>query len=136
MKRMSSSRPLLLFNIGQLVTMQSADGRCPRRGEELKELGVIQDGAVLCAGGKIVSTGKTKDALRDGWVKRNRRAVVEIDCRGKLVLPGFVDSHTHPSFISPRLVDFEERIAGASYERSAKRSLFGCLNLHGKMDCP
>jgi len=120
MKRMSSSRPLLLFNIGQLVTMQSADGRCPRRGEELKELGVIQDGAVLCAGGKIVSTGKTKDALRDGWVKRNRRAVVEIDCRGKLVLPGFVDSHTHPSFISPRLVDFEERIAGASYERIAE----------------
>ena len=120
MKRMSSSRPLLLFNIGQLVTMQSADFRGPRRGQELKELGMIQDGAVLCAGGKIVSTGKTKDALRDGWVKRNRRAVVEIDCRGKLVLPGFVDSHTHPSFISPRLVDFEERIAGASYERIAE----------------
>src|SRR5437667_3894064 len=120
MKRMSSTRPLLLFNIEQLVTMQSADGRGPRRGEELKELGIIQDGAVLCAGGKIVSTGKTKDALRDGWVKRNRRAVVEIDCRGKLVLPGCVDSHTHPSFISPRLVDFEERIAGASYERIAE----------------
>src|SRR5438874_11013156 len=120
MKRMSSSRPLLLFNIGQLVTMQSADFRGPRRGQELKELGMIQDGAVLCAGGKIVSTGKTKDALRDGWVKKNKRAIVEIDCRAKVVLPGFVDSHTHPAFISPRLVDFEKRIAGAGYEQIAE----------------
>src|SRR5438874_2745504 len=120
MKRMSSSRPLLLFNIGQLVTMQSADFRGPRRGQELKELGMIQDGAVLCAGGKIVSTGQTKDALRDGWVKKNKRAVVEIDCRAKVALPGFVDSHTHPAFISPRLVDFEKRIAGASYEQIAE----------------
>src|SRR6266550_6943778 len=120
MRRMSSGRPLLLFNIEQLVTMQSADGRGPRRGEELKELGIIQDGAVLCAGGKIVSTGQTKDALRDGWVKKNKRAVVEIDCRAKVVLPGFVDSHTHPAFISPRLVDFEKRIAGASYEEIAE----------------
>jgi imidazolonepropionase len=120
MKRMSSSRPLLLFNIGQLVTLQSADGRGPRRGEELKELGIIQDGAVLCAGGKIVAIGKTKDALRDGWVKKNKRAVVEIDCRAKVVLPGFVDSHTHPAFISPRLADFEKRIAGAGYEQIAE----------------
>ncbi len=120
MRRMSSGRPLLLFNIEQLVTMQSADGRGPRRGEELKELGIIQDGAVLCAGGKIVSTGQTKDALRDGWVKKNKRAVVEIDCRAKVVLPGFVDSHTHPAFISPRLVDFEKRIAGAGYEQIAE----------------
>src|SRR5947208_6539860 len=119
MRRMSSGRPLLLFNIGQLVTMQSTDGWGPRRGQELKELGIIQDGAVLCAGGKIVSTGKTKDALRDGWIKKNKRAVVEIDCRGKVVLPGFVDSHTHPAFVLPRLVDFEKRIAGASYEEIA-----------------
>ena len=100
MKRMSSSRPLLLFNIGQLVTMQSADGRGPRRGEELKELGIIQDGAVLCAGGKIVSIGKTKDALRDGWVKKNKRAVLEIDCRAKVVLPGFVDYSSCVHFAS------------------------------------
>jgi imidazolonepropionase len=41
---------------------------------------------------------------------------MEIDCAGKVVLPGFVDSHTHPAFISPRLLDFEKRSAGASYE--------------------
>src|SRR5206468_12847120 len=37
-------------------------------------------------------------------------------CAGKVVLPGFVDSHTHPVFLNPRLVDFEKRIEGASYE--------------------
>jgi imidazolonepropionase len=37
----------------------------------------------------------------------------------KVVLPGFVDSHTHPVFVSPRLVDFEKRIEGASYEEIA-----------------
>jgi imidazolonepropionase len=122
MAKVRSTKPLLLFNIGQLLTLRASDGRGPRRGEELKELGIIQDGAVLCAGGKIVSTGKTKDALRDGWVKKNKRAVIEIDCRAKVVLPGFVDSHTHPAFVSPRLVDFEKRIAGATYEQIADAS--------------
>jgi imidazolonepropionase len=71
---------------------------------------------VLCIGGKIVSVGKTKEALRDPWLKRNRKKIADIDCAGKVVLPGFVDSHTHPVFVSPRLVDFEHRIEGASYE--------------------
>ena len=39
--------------------------------------------------------------------------------RRKVVLPGFVDSHTHPVFVRPRLVDFEKRIAGAAYEEIA-----------------
>jgi len=91
----------------------------PRRGSELKELGIIKDGAVLCVGGKIVSVGATKDALRDPWLKKNRKNVTEIDCAGKVVLPGFVDSHTHPVFVAPRLVDFEKRIEGFSYEEIA-----------------
>ena len=40
--------------------------------------------------------------------------------RGKVVLPGFVDSHTHPVFTAPRLIDFEKRIAGASYDEIAE----------------
>ncbi|MFZ0277249.1 MAG: imidazolonepropionase [Candidatus Sulfotelmatobacter sp.] len=111
---------MLLANISQLLTLHSASGRAgPRRGSDLKDLGIIEDGAVLCLGGKIVSVGKTKDALRDPWLKKNRRKVLEIDCAGKVVLPGFVDSHTHPVFVSPRLVDFEKRIEGASYEEIA-----------------
>src|SRR5271166_3452170 len=91
----------------------------PRRGVELKKLGIIEDGAVLCLGGKIVSVGKTKEALRDPWLKKNRKKIIEIDCAGKVVLPGFVDSHTHPVFVNPRLIDFEKRIEGASYEEIA-----------------
>ncbi|HTC56385.1 MAG TPA: imidazolonepropionase [Candidatus Sulfotelmatobacter sp.] len=112
--------PLLLVDIGQLVTVRSSSSNpSPRRGSELKELGIIENGAVLCLGGKIVSVGTTKEALRDPWLKKNRKKVLEIDCVGKVVVPGFVDSHTHPVFVSPRLVDFEKRIEGASYEEIA-----------------
>ena len=105
-----------LANIGQLLTLCSASGNPgPRRGPDLKQLGIIEDGAVFCVGGKIVSVGRTKDALRDPWLKKNRKKALEIDCTGKVVLPGFVDSHTHPVFVGPRLVDFEKRIEGASY---------------------
>jgi imidazolonepropionase len=112
-------KPLLLVNIGQLLTLRSTDTG-PRRGPSLSSLGIIEDAAVLCLGGKIVSVGTTKDALRDPWLKKNRRKLTEIDCGGRVVLPGFVDSHTHPVFTRARLVDFEKRIAGASYEEIAE----------------
>lgn len=114
-------RPILLVNIGQLLTLRSDSGNSgPRRGPALLELGIIKGGAVLCDAGKIVSVGTTRDALRDPWIKKNRKQLVELDCRDKLVMPGFVDSHTHPAFISPRLVDFQKRITGASYEQIAE----------------
>lgn len=110
-----------MANIGQLLTLRSPSTQPgPRRGPELKDLGIIRDGAVLCVGGEIVSAGTTKDALRDPWVLKNRKKIVEIDCAGQVVLPGFVDSHTHPAFVAPRLVDFEKRISGASYEQIAE----------------
>jgi len=111
---------LLLTNIGQLLTLHSSAIHAgPRRGLDLKELGVVEDAAVLSIGGKIVSVGTTKEALRDPWIKKHRRQIAEIDCSGKVVIPGFVDSHTHPVFVSLRLVDFEKRIEGASYEQVA-----------------
>jgi len=109
---------LLLININHLLTLQSP-AQSPRRGLDLKELGIVNNAAVLCLGGKIVSVGTTKDALRDPWLKKNRKKILEIDCSGKVVLPGFVDSHTHPVFVTPRLVDFEKRTQGASYEEIA-----------------
>jgi imidazolonepropionase len=117
-----SQRPaLLLINIGQLLTLRSSAGKSgPRRGTELNDLGIIEDAALLCLGGKIVSLGKSKDALRDSWLKKNRPSVIEIDCERQVVLPGFVDSHTHPVFVAPRLVDFEKRISGATYEEIAE----------------
>jgi imidazolonepropionase len=119
-KKLQTHHALLLFNASQLITLKPhSDVAGPRRGNSLKDLGIIKDGAALCIGGKIVSVGATKDALRDPWLKKNRKKVLEIDCAAKVVLPGFVDSHTHPVFIGPRLVDFEKRIEGASYEEIA-----------------
>lgn len=113
-KRQPSPPALLLVNIGQLITLRSISNG-PRRGREMSELALLHDAAVLCSGGKIVSVGKTSEAVKDRWVQKHRGVVREIDCAGKVALPGFVDSHTHPAFAAPRLVDFEKRIAGATY---------------------
>ncbi len=108
----------MLTNIGQLVTLRS-DQKGPRRWASLSELNIVQDAAVLCLGGKIISVGSRKDAVRDPWLNKNRKKLTDIDCGGRVVLPGFVDSHTHPVFMEPRLIDFEKRIAGAGYEEIA-----------------
>lgn len=127
-----TDRALLLINIRQLLTLRSSSGNSsPRRGPELKELGIIKDGAVLCVGKKILSACRTKDALRDPWIKKHRKKIVEIDCAGQVVLPGFVDSHTHPVFVAPRLMDFEKRITGATYEQIAEAGGGICSSLDG-----
>jgi imidazolonepropionase len=112
-------KALLLVNIGQLLTLR-CNHAGPRRGAEMSDLGIMEDAAVLCIEGKIVSVGSTKDALRDAWVKKNRKNIIEFDCENQVVTPGFVDSHTHPAFLTPRLVDFEKRISGATYEQIAE----------------
>ena len=115
------TRALLLINIGQLLTLRSGSDKAgPRRGAQLNELEIMEDAAVLCLEGKIVSVGRSRDALRDSWLKKNRKNVIEVDCERQVVLPGFVDSHTHPVFVAPRLIDFEKRVAGATYEEIAK----------------
>lgn len=105
----------LLTHASQLLTLRGSDAG-PRRGPQMRELGIIQDGAVLIADGKIVAVGTTDEVGKHQLAKK----ADEVDCRGKIVLPGFVDSHTHPVFIAPRLIDFEQRIAGASYEQIAE----------------
>ena len=120
-RKIPLNRPLLLVNISQLLTLRSSSRDYgPRRGADLQELGLIKDGAVLCIAGRIVFACSTKDALSDPWVSKNRKKIVEIDCSGQVVVPGFVDSHTHPAFVYPRLLDFEKRITGATYEQIAE----------------
>jgi imidazolonepropionase len=108
---------LLLANIGQLLTLRG--GSAPRRGRDLGEIGLMEDAAVLCGGGKILAAGSQRELMRDPWLRSNRRKVQEEDCRGQVVVPGLIDCHTHPVFAEPRLVDFEKRIAGAGYEEIA-----------------
>jgi len=80
---------------------------------------VVKDGAILCENGKILVAGKQREVLNHPAYKKNKKKVKDLDCSGKTVLPGFVDSHTHPAFIHPRLTDFEMRTQGASYQSIA-----------------
>jgi len=82
----------------------------------MRELGIIEDGAVLIADGRIVAVSTTDKIAKHELARK----AAEIDCSHSVVLPGFVDSHTHPVFTSPRLIDFEKRTAGASYEEIAE----------------
>ena len=113
---MREPKPLLLDNIGQLVTLNTGwdDSKGPRRGAAMRELGIVTDAAVLCVDGKIAACGKRADVRRQLPAEFD-----EYDWSGCVVLPGLVDSHTHPVFAQPRLVDFEKRIEGASYQEIA-----------------
>src|SRR6202167_4271999 len=105
---------ILLTHASQLLTLRGGDGG-PRRWTQMCELAIIKDGAILITGEKIAAVGTTDEIAKHELAK----TADVIDCSGKVVLPGFVDSHTHPVFTSPRLIDFEKRIAGASYEEIA-----------------
>jgi imidazolonepropionase len=108
----------LLVHASQLLTLSGGIGG-PRRGPQMRELSIVQDSAVLIADGKIVAVGTTDEVAKHELLRAKLSQVEEIDCSGKVVLPGFVDSHTHPVFTAPRLLDFEKRTAGASYEEIA-----------------
>jgi imidazolonepropionase len=116
-RQFPSNPYLLLANIGQLLTLRGDSS--PRRGAALKEIGLIEDAAVLCGGGRIIAAGPQRAILRGPWLRKNRRKLREVDCGGRVILPGLIDSHTHPVFYEPRLLDFEKRIAGASYQEIA-----------------
>jgi imidazolonepropionase len=98
----------LNFNIAhakQLITV--AGPRRARRGPELGELAIIEDGAVAIRDGVIAWVGPTDQLAGNG--------AQEFDASGRVVLPGFVDSHTHAVFAHTRVDEFEWRIQGAPY---------------------
>jgi imidazolonepropionase len=103
---------LLIHNIGQLATLAGPVGPLPpgpRRGAAMRELGIIEDGAVAIADGRVAATGKSRD-LRAAF-----RARDTIDAGGRAVVPGFVDPHTHLPWAGHRAAEFEMRIGGATY---------------------
>jgi len=110
---------LLLVNIGQLLTLKPGlTHERPRRGRELAELDIVKEAAVFCVAGRIVAVG-TREHVETHAHSAGPN-VETFDCAGGVVIPGFVDSHTHPVFTEPRLVDFEQRIQGNTYEQIAK----------------
>jgi imidazolonepropionase len=105
-------KSLAVLHVSQLVTL--AGPKRPRIGRELSELAIIPDGGMLIRDGMI-------DIVGPGAEIENKAGNAEvIDARGKVVLPGFVDAHTHLVFAGNRLYDFERRARGESYEQIAK----------------
>jgi imidazolonepropionase len=109
------SESLLIRRAGQLLTLRGTDGA--RRGTALSDIGIVTDGAVLITDGVIEAAGAAEDVERAASGADN---VVELDAGGRVVMPGFVDSHTHLVFSQPRLLDYEMRIGGADYHKIAE----------------
>lgn len=105
---MSDSIDLLVHSAAQVCVVPSSDGK-PQRGAALGELGIIEDGAVAIDAGRIVAVGSTAD------LKARYNATTKLDATGRVVVPGFVDAHTHVVWAGDRSAEFEMRIAGASY---------------------
>jgi imidazolonepropionase len=109
------SESLLIRRAGQLLTLRGPEQA--RRGAALSDLGLVGNGAVLMRDGLIEAVGEA-DAVEQ--VARGADNVIELDVAGRVVMPGFVDSHTHLVFSQPRLVDYEMRIQGAGYHQIAE----------------
>ena len=96
---------MLIHNASQLLTLAGG----PQRGRELGRLGMIPDGAVLIQDEKIIAVGTTRE-LRAAYPNEP-----DLDAGGQVVMPGFVDPHTHAIWAGDRSAEFELRLQGKSY---------------------
>ncbi|HXX64319.1 MAG TPA: imidazolonepropionase, partial [Bacteroidota bacterium] len=100
---------LFLKNISQLVTVR-AGGAGAKTGPAMRDLGIIADGGVLCRQGRVAWVGAMQE-----FHERLPSDFPEYDGAGTVVLPGFVDSHTHMMFAGSREKEFALRSSGATY---------------------
>jgi len=105
---------LAVVNCSQLITLRGPHR--PRVGAELRELRVIEDGAMFVRGDRIEAVG-TRNEIED-LIDGNGEV---IDAEKRVVMPGFVDAHTHPVFAGVRADEFEQRAGGATYQEIAAR---------------
>ena len=105
-------KSVALLHASQLVTL--AGPKRPRIGAELSELAIIRDGGLLIRDGKIDIVGPSNE------IEKKAGDAQIVNAKGRVVLPGFVDAHTHLVFAGNRLDDFERRARGETYEQIAK----------------
>lgn len=105
---------LIIKHAAELVT---CSGKAAKHGTEMSELHIISDGAVVVEDSIITEVGVTEDVLAD--IDQSRYVI--INARGKAVLPGFVDSHTHFVFGGYRPEEFSWRLRGDSYMEIMQR---------------
>ncbi len=105
---------LVVKNAAQLLASPQPGDRL-KRGAALRDLPIIADGAVVCREGRVEWVGPTAD------LPRLPPSAQVIDAAGQVVLPGFVDSHTHLIFVGSREDEFEQRLRGLTYQEIAER---------------
>ena len=103
----------LYVHCKELVTLADGPATGSRRGPAMAAVGNIEDGAVAVHDGKIVATGTTDE------IGARFQSSEEIDLSGFVVVPGFVDCHTHPVFVATREREFHMRCGGADYMQIA-----------------
>ncbi len=103
---------LAVLHASQLVTLSGP--KRPRVKREMSALRIIRDGGMLVRDGKIESVGPSDE------IEKNAGGAEIVDASGRVVLPGFVDAHTHLVFAGNRLEDLERRSRGETYEQIAK----------------
>ena len=119
---------MLITGCSQLLTLR---GPVPRRGRASRELAIIRDGALLIRDGRIQAIGPRRRIER----LREARRAEKLDLGGRVVLPGFVDSHTHLIFPASRASEYEQRISGATYERNRAQRRRNPLDGEGPAAC-
>lgn len=108
------SHELLITNAAQLVTLAGPER--PRTGAEMRELAIIANGALLIRDGAIAALGATSE------IEPLASSEAEcLDAAGRVVMPGFVDAHTHPVFAGTREDEYEMRAEGLTYQEIAAR---------------
>src|SRR5512141_1691881 len=110
---MSSLFDLAISNCGELLTAAAPEG--PKRGRALADIGLIRNGAVGIHRGRIAWVGTQKEYGKQHRAKR------EIDAAGRVVMPGFVDPHTHAVFAGSREEEWAEKMRGVPYLEILKR---------------
>jgi len=106
--KLKEDADLLIVNADELLTL-AGNSQKPSVGKQMRELGILRDGCLAIREGRIVAVGKTSD------VAKAFKAQNLVSAKGKVVLPGFVDPHTHLIFAGSREDEFQMRIEGASY---------------------
>ncbi len=104
---------LIIHNAKQLVTC-AAHGKA-KKGNEMQSLGIIENGAIAFNQGNVLAWESIKGVGKSDEILANFEAEIVIDAQQKVVMPGFVDPHTHIIYAGNRLNEFELKIKGADY---------------------
>ena len=114
---------LIIFN-ARVVTPIGFSARC---GKEMGELCIIDNATIEVTDGIISYVGPSRGEMRDGYYQR----YWHYNARGKCLLPGFVDSHTHFVFGGERAEEFSWRLKGESYMSIMERWWWHCKHCKG-----